>query len=74
MLILETAAVAFSMFSALPVPQPVWNQRNMRYAMCAFPLVGLVLGRCGGAGRLFAAAWPCRSCCGARDCACCRWR
>lgn len=44
MLILETAAVAFSMFSALPVPQPVWNQRNMRYAMCAFPLVGLVLG------------------------------
>lgn len=44
MLILETIAVAFSMFSALPVPQPEWNQKNMRYALCAFPLVGLVLG------------------------------
>ena len=38
----ETAAVAFGMFSAIPVPQPQWNERNMRYALCAFPLVGVV--------------------------------
>lgn len=44
MLILETIAVAFAMFSALPVPQPEWNEKNMRYALCAFPLVGVVLG------------------------------
>ena len=39
MTLLETAAVAFAMFSAVPVPQPVWNEKNMRYALCAFPLV-----------------------------------
>lgn len=32
------------MFSALPVPQPVWSAKNMRYALCAFPLVGLACG------------------------------
>ena len=37
---LQTIAVAFAMFSALPVPQFAWNQKNMRYAMCAFPLIG----------------------------------
>ena len=42
----ETIAVAFAMFSALPVPQPVWNEKNMRYALCAFPLVGAVIGLC----------------------------
>ena len=44
MIVLETIAVAFAMFSAIPVPQPEWNQRNMRYALCAFPLVGVVIG------------------------------
>ena len=42
--ILETVAVAFSMFSALPMPQISWEKRNMRYALCAFPLVGGVIG------------------------------
>lgn len=46
MIAVETILVAFAMFSALPVPQPVWNKRNMRYALCAFPLIGAV---CGGA-------------------------
>ena len=44
MTILQTIAVAFAMFSALPVPQFEWNQKNMRYALCAFPLIGLVIG------------------------------
>jgi len=42
MIALETIQVAFAMYSALPMPQPEWNAKNMRYAMCAFPLVGLV--------------------------------
>ena len=41
---LETIAVAFAMFSALPCPQPVWTEKNMRCALCAFPLVGAVCG------------------------------
>ena len=44
MIVLQTIAVAFAMFSALPVPQFEWNQKNMRYALCAFPLIGLVIG------------------------------
>lgn len=42
--VLETIAVAFAMFSAIPVPHFAWNERNMRYTMCAFPLVGVVCG------------------------------
>lgn len=39
-----TIAVAFSMFSAIPMPQVEWSPKNMRYALCAFPLVGAVVG------------------------------
>lgn len=42
----QTIAVAFGMFSALPLPQPVWTPQNMRYALCAFPLVGAACGLC----------------------------
>lgn len=44
MIVLETIAVAFGMFSAVPLPQPEWNRRNMRYSMCAFPWIGAVCG------------------------------
>ena len=44
MRIWETAAVAFSLYSALPMPAFPWTQKNMRYALAAFPLVGAVLG------------------------------
>ena len=42
----QTIAVAFAMFSAVPAPQFDWNEGNMRYALCAFPLVGVVCGLC----------------------------
>ena len=42
----ESLLVALSTYSALPVPQFEWNERNMRYAICFFPAVGVV---CGGA-------------------------
>ena len=52
MIVLQTVAVAFAMFSAVPVPQFNWTEKNMRYAMCAFPLIGVVIGLlwflCGG--------------------------
>lgn len=44
MWIIETIIVAFSMFSAVPMPRIEWNAKNMRYAMSAFPLVGLIIG------------------------------
>jgi len=42
-IVLETVAVAFAMFSAIPMPQFAWNARNMKYSLCAFPLVGAVI-------------------------------
>lgn len=44
MIVLQTIAVALSMYSALPMPQFAWNERNMRCAMAAFPLVGVLCG------------------------------
>lgn len=44
MIVVETVLVAFAMFSALPLPCPEWNGKNMRCALCAFPLIGIVCG------------------------------
>ena len=46
MAVFQTVAVAFSIFSAVPVPQLEWNENNMRWMLCAFPLVGVVCGGC----------------------------
>ncbi len=35
---------AFSMYSALPMPQLAWDARTMKYAMGFFPLVGVLIG------------------------------
>ena len=42
----ETLLVAISTYSAIPVPQFEWNDRNTGYPLCFFPVVGLL---CGGA-------------------------
>ncbi len=44
MWVFETVAVAFGMYSAIPTPRVVWNEKNMRFALAAFPLVGAALG------------------------------
>lgn len=43
-LVLETIAVAFSMFSAVPVTKVAWKDQNMRFMLVAFPLVGVLCG------------------------------
>ena len=57
MILWQTIAVAFAMFSAVPVPQPVWNEKNMKYALCAFPLVGLVCALAWWAWATLAQVW-----------------
>ncbi len=37
-------AVALSMYSKIPVPAVKWEEKNMKYAMCFFPVVGVVIG------------------------------
>ena len=36
--------IAFSTYSRIPMPQVEWSDENRRYAMCFFPLVGVVVG------------------------------
>ena len=43
MSIWKSILIAFSMFSAIPVPQTDWEEQSMRYSLCAFPLVGVVI-------------------------------
>lgn len=36
--------IALAMYSKIPVPQADWNEKSMKYAMCFFPLVGVITG------------------------------
>lgn len=42
--IYNSALIAFSMYSKIPMPQCEWSEENMAYSMCFFPLIGVVLG------------------------------
>ena len=37
---LKSLIIALAMYSKLPVPNIDWDEKNMRYAMCFFPVVG----------------------------------
>lgn len=39
-----SVAMAFSMFSVVPMPVVEWKKENMKYMLCALPLVGVVIG------------------------------
>lgn len=36
--------IALSMYSKIPVPKTEWTDDGMKYALCFFPVVGLVEG------------------------------
>ena len=42
--VINSCFIAFSMYSRLPVPKREWKQEDMRYVLCFFPLVGVLLG------------------------------
>lgn len=42
----ESMLIAFSMYSKIPMPKVEWNEKNMKYAMCFFPMIGIVIGVC----------------------------
>ena len=46
MMVLKSILIAFSMFSVIPVPQTEWNESSMRFSLCAFPLIGIVIALC----------------------------
>lgn len=47
---MNSILLAFAMFTRLPMPKLDWNEKNMRYIMAAFPLVGVAAG-------MMAAGW-----------------
>ena len=44
--IFESLVIAFSMYSKIPMPKVDWNEKNMKYAMCFFPMIGIIIGGC----------------------------
>ncbi|WP_341876656.1 adenosylcobinamide-GDP ribazoletransferase [Defluviitalea saccharophila] len=46
MRILKSIVIAFSIYSKIPVPQFEWKEEDMKYMLCFFPWVGIVIGVC----------------------------
>ena len=46
---MQSLIIAFAMYSRIPMPRADWNDKNMRYAFCWFPVIGLVIGLVTGA-------------------------
>ncbi|MDR2899639.1 MAG: adenosylcobinamide-GDP ribazoletransferase [Clostridiales bacterium] len=44
MAVIKGLLMSFSMFSVIPVPSLPWDEKEKRYIMLFFPLVGLVIG------------------------------
>lgn len=44
MKILKPFFIAFSIYSKIPVPQFDWKEEDMRYHLCFFPWIGVVIG------------------------------
>lgn len=42
--LLQSFIISMSMYSRIPMPKVEWENKNMKYVMCFFPLVGLVIG------------------------------
>lgn len=42
--IFKPLIISFSLYSKIPMPKVEWNKENMQYALCFFPLIGLVIG------------------------------
>ena len=43
MKILKSWCIALAMYSKIPVPQFEWKEEDMRYALCFFPFVGVII-------------------------------
>ena len=41
---MQSLIIAFAMYSKIPMPRADWNDKNMCYAFCWFPVIGLVIG------------------------------
>lgn len=42
--VIKAFFISFSIYSKIPVPQFDWKEEDMRYTLCFFPIVGVVIG------------------------------
>ena len=42
--LLNAMIISFAMYSKIPMPRVEWSKENMKYSMCFFPAVGMVIG------------------------------
>lgn len=42
--IINSFIIAIAMYSRIPMPKVEWNKKNMKYILCFFPVIGLVIG------------------------------
>lgn len=43
---MKSLIIAFSTYSRIPMPKVAWSEEAMKYSMCFFPFVGVVIGFC----------------------------
>lgn len=43
MAVIKSLIIAFSTYSKIPMPKIRWEEKNMKYAVCFFPLIGAVI-------------------------------
>ena len=41
---MRAAFIAFSMYSRIPMPMFEWKEEDMKYALCFFAAIGIVVG------------------------------
>lgn len=44
--VLKSFVIAFSVYSKIPMPQFEWQEEDMKYMLCFFPWIGVVIGGC----------------------------
>lgn len=44
MRLISSLVIAFATYSRIPMPRVDWTDENRRYALCFFPLIGVVIG------------------------------
>ena len=42
----KSIAIAFSMYSKIPMVQFEWKEEDMKHVLCFFPWIGIVIGLC----------------------------
>ncbi len=42
--VVNSFIIAIAMYSKIPMPKTAWNPKNMKYTLCFFPVIGVVIG------------------------------